>query len=69
MSKSPKSREKTSSIIDHKVYEDVVSEILMIHEIDNTDPERLILIRELIFNTISLYQHKLLTDERPQEIQ
>lgn len=69
MFKPAKSREKTSSIIDHKTYEDVVSEILMIHEISSTDPEQLILIRELIFNVISIYQHKLITDQEPQEIQ
>lgn len=64
--KAPKS---TSSIIDHGIYEEVVSEILMIHEIPNTDPERLTIIRELIFNVISLYQQKQVADKVTQEIQ
>ena len=64
-----KSIESTSNIIDHRVYEEVAAEIMMIHEIPTTDPEQITLIRELIFNVISLYQQKLLTDEKPGEIQ
>lgn len=58
-----------NSLIDHAKYEEVVAEILMIHEIPNTDPERLVIIREIIFNVISIYQQKLIAGKTPQEIQ
>lgn len=58
-----------NSLIDHQKYEQVVEEILLIHEIPNTDPERLTMIRELIFNVISLYQQKQVAGKTPQEIQ
>jgi len=59
----------TSNIIDHRLYEAVVSDILMIHEIPHTDPERLAIIRELIFNVISIYLEKQIAGETPEEIQ